>query len=148
MSSPGLDSISLDDNGRRVQRDLLNSRIIALFLESMVFGVFAILYATSVCDILCGNQPSTLSKRNKRLLGVNTLMFALAIAHLALTVKATLDGFVTNGTDRQSVYDAFFDSSHFGSGTDIAQFYIYVTQTLIGDAFMVRTGDIRNIRET
>ncbi|RPD58540.1 hypothetical protein L226DRAFT_147819 [Lentinus tigrinus ALCF2SS1-7] len=135
--SSGADSIVLDDNGLRVQRDLLNSRVVALFVESMLFGVFAVTYALGVGELLCRNQPGSMSKRNRRLLGVNTLMFALATAHLALTIKTTLNGFVTNGADKESVYDAFFESSHFGTATDVAQFYIYVTQTLIGDAFMV-----------
>ncbi|KAI0683667.1 hypothetical protein C8T65DRAFT_235247 [Cerioporus squamosus] len=137
MSSPSADSIPLDAYGQQVERDLLNSRVVALFLESLLFGAFAVTYMMSVVEMLCGDQPSTLSKRNRRLLGVNTVMFALSTAHLALTIKATLNGFVSHGADRESVYNAFFDSSHFRSGTDIAQFYIYVTQTLIGDAFMV-----------
>ncbi len=52
-----------------------------------------------------------------------------------------MNGFVdivVRGADRENVYDTFLQSTHFGSTTDIAQFYIYVTQTLIGDIFMVR----------
>ena len=63
---------------QRVERDLLNSRIVALFFESMLFGVFAVIYSMGVGKLLCGNQPSSLLRRNRALVGVNTVMFALA----------------------------------------------------------------------
>ncbi|TFK88127.1 hypothetical protein K466DRAFT_598915 [Polyporus arcularius HHB13444] len=123
-----------------VEQDLLNSRIVALVLESMLYGVFTLTYCIGVGELLRGNQPNRLLKRNRMLLVVNTVMFGLATTHFVLTTKITMNGFVAigaRGADRKSVYDTFSRSTHFGSTADIAQFYIYVTQTLIGDVFMV-----------
>ena len=53
--------------------------------------------------------------------------------YLALTVKLTLYGFVINR-------DAFRNSSHLVDVYELAQLLIYVTQTLIGDIFMVGLG--------
>ncbi len=62
----------------RVERDLLNSRIVALVLESMLYGVFTVTYCIGVGKLLRGNQPNRVLKRNRMLLVVNTVMFGLA----------------------------------------------------------------------
>ena len=63
---------------QKIEQDLLNSRIVALFLESVLWGVFAVLYTVGDIGLLSGNQPYTLSRREKCSFGVNTLMFVLA----------------------------------------------------------------------
>ncbi|KAI1795357.1 hypothetical protein LXA43DRAFT_992439 [Ganoderma leucocontextum] len=133
----------------RVERDLLNSRIVGLFLESLVCGIFVVTYSLGAWSLIRRDQPVTLSRRNKTLLGVNTLMLALAVVHLCLTLQTTLDGFVANGATRETTYDALFDDSLFFSSVNEAQFYLYVTQTLIGDGFMVyRLSVVWNSRRT
>ncbi|PIL26563.1 hypothetical protein GSI_12321 [Ganoderma sinense ZZ0214-1] len=128
--------IQLDDNGRHAEMDLLNSRIVGLFLESLVCGIFMVAYSIGTWTLLRGDQRVSLSRRNKLLLGVNTLMLALAVAHLCLTLQTTLYGFVVKGDTRQTAYDALFDDSIFFSPENEVQFYLYVTQTMIGDGFM------------
>ncbi len=63
---------------QRVERDLLNSRIVALVLESMLYGVFMLTYCMGVGELLGSKQPNRLLKRNRMLLVVNTVMFGLA----------------------------------------------------------------------
>ncbi len=44
-------------------------------------------------------------------------------------------GFVDHGDTRESIHNSLFSS--LSGKVDIAQYYIYVTQVLIGDTFMV-----------
>ncbi len=61
-----------------VERDLLRSHIVALFLQSALWGVFAVTYLLGAGELLSKDQPSTLAKRNRSLLLANTAMFVLA----------------------------------------------------------------------
>ena len=54
--------------------------------------------------------------------------------HIALTMQIVIHGFVSSGMDIDAVSSYFYD---YYTGSQRAQFYIYVTQTLIGDSFMV-----------
>ncbi|KAM5539577.1 hypothetical protein V8D89_006686 [Ganoderma adspersum] len=137
MSTPGPDDIQLDDNGKRVERDLLNSRIVGLFLESLVCGIFVVTYSMGTWSLLRRDHRAALSRRNKILIGANTLMLALAVVHLCLTLRTTLYGFVVKGDTRETTYDALFDNNLFSTPANKAQFYLYITQTLIGDGFML-----------
>ena len=49
-------------------------------------------------------------------------------------MQIVIHGFVFSSMDIEGVYDYFFFHGNAGQGP---QFYIYVTQTLIGDGFMV-----------
>ncbi|KAL1938115.1 hypothetical protein VTO73DRAFT_11944 [Trametes versicolor] len=70
------------------------------------------------------------------LLGTSTTMFGLALAHVALSLKLTLIGFVANGDTVCGVFMAL-ESWEFESPLWFARLGIYVTQTLIGDVFMI-----------
>ena len=64
----------------RVQTDLLNSRIVALFLEALLCGIFIVTYTMGTWALVQGDRlVATLSRRNNVLLGINTLMLVLAI---------------------------------------------------------------------
>ncbi|KAM5539574.1 hypothetical protein V8D89_006683 [Ganoderma adspersum] len=126
-----------DNNGMRVQTDLLNSRIVALFLESLLCGIFIVTYSMGTWALTQGDRlAATLPRRNKVLLGINTLMLVLAVVHLCLTLWTTLHGFVAKGDTRAATYHALSSDVLFVS-VQQTQFYLYVTQTLIGDGFMV-----------
>ncbi len=73
----------------------------------------------------------------------------LAPQHIALSLKITLFGFVVNAGCLESVVSAMYGSSvwiYSSAGT--LRLGIYVTQTLIGDAFMVNTSLFRLLRIT
>ncbi|KAM5539575.1 hypothetical protein V8D89_006684 [Ganoderma adspersum] len=137
MSTSGTGDIQLDDYGRRVERDLLNSRIVGLLLESLVCGMFMVTYSIGTWSLLRRDNRVSLSRRNKIFLGVNTVMLALAVAHLCLTLQTTLYGFVVKGDTRETAYNALSGDNIFFSPENEAQFYLYITQTMIGDGFMV-----------
>ncbi|OJT07007.1 hypothetical protein TRAPUB_2137 [Trametes pubescens] len=63
-------------------------------------------------------------------------MFGLALAHLALSLKLTLVGFVASAGSIESVYDVLTGFA-FVSPLWYFRLGIYVTQTLIGDFFMI-----------
>ena len=64
----------------RIQTDLLNSRIVALFLEALLCGVFIVTYSMGTWALIQGDRlAATLAKRNKVLLSINTLMLVLAV---------------------------------------------------------------------
>ena len=58
-------------------KQLLTARIVALFLEATLFGAFLVTYFVGLGELLHGNRQE-MSRRNKILLGVNTLMVVLA----------------------------------------------------------------------
>ena len=113
MSDSGPDDIQLDDYGvrirriaeagqrryrirsltlacpqKRVERDLLNSRIVGLFLESLVCGTFMVTYSLGTWSLLRRDHRVALSRRNKIIIGVNTLMLALAVVVSRYSVRA------------------------------------------------------------
>ncbi len=61
-----------------VERDLLRSHVVALFLQSALWGIFAVTYLLGAGELLSKDQPNTLVKRNWSLLLANTVMFVLA----------------------------------------------------------------------
>ena len=55
-----------------------------------------------------------------------------------MTVQTTAHGFVTNGQSRDTIYTTLYNSDFLGTAVDAGRVYLYVTQTLIGNAFIVR----------
>ena len=54
-------------------------QLVALFLESILFGIFAVLYGISIWILVYRQRHSYFSKLNKMLLGTGTVMFILAV---------------------------------------------------------------------
>ena len=63
----------------RIQTDLLNSRIVALFLEALLCGIFIVTYSMGTWALVQGDRLAATLSRNNVLLGINTLMLVLAI---------------------------------------------------------------------
>ena len=63
-----------------VTQALLTSRIVGLFLETLLFGIFVVAYSVGAWLLLRGDQPRTLRTRNAILLTASTAMLVLAIA--------------------------------------------------------------------
>lgn len=53
----------------------------------------------------------------------------------------TLYGFVVKGDTRETAYDTLLNDNSAATIGE-AQFYLYVTQTLLGDGFMVRSSSL------
>ncbi|KAM5539319.1 hypothetical protein V8D89_007010 [Ganoderma adspersum] len=120
-----------------MERDLLNSRIAALFLEAILFGILIVTYSTGTWSLLRGDPRRAFTRRNLIALSVSSLMSLLSFIHLCLTVQTTAHGFVTNGQSRDTIYTTLYNSNFLGTSVDAGRFYLYVTQTLIGNAFII-----------
>ncbi|EJF60283.1 hypothetical protein DICSQDRAFT_171245 [Dichomitus squalens LYAD-421 SS1] len=93
----------------------------ALVLEIVFFGAFVGTYAYGSWLILCRAHPATRRQTSTVVLfAANTLMFLLSLVHLALDIDIARIGFLTAPKSLQE-----------------AKFVLYVTQTLIGDGFMI-----------
>ncbi|OSD03870.1 hypothetical protein PYCCODRAFT_208175 [Trametes coccinea BRFM310] len=119
-------------------RDLLRSYIAALYLEIVLFGAFSVTYAAGVWSIMRVDHPGKPSAKDRAIALVSTVMWTLALTHVMFTLKLASDGFANNAGSLESMYDALtYQSLWFQSTLGRARFVIYVTQTLIGDAFMI-----------
>ncbi|TBU28391.1 hypothetical protein BD311DRAFT_328183 [Dichomitus squalens] len=93
----------------------------ALVLEIVFFGAFVGTYAYGSWLTLCRAHPATRRQTSTVVLfAANTLMFLLSLVHLALDIDIARIGFLTAPKSLQE-----------------AKFVLYVTQTLIGDGFMI-----------
>ncbi|KAM5537255.1 hypothetical protein V8D89_008985 [Ganoderma adspersum] len=114
---------------------LAKALLVALFLESVLFGIFAVLYAISIWILIYRQQYSThRSKINKRLLGTSTIMFVLAVLHIAFNFHQAMEGFITNGGTPTGTTTFFEQSNH---PLFVGKSATYITQTLVGDAFVM-----------
>ncbi|KAI0364025.1 hypothetical protein BV20DRAFT_1057540 [Pilatotrama ljubarskyi] len=116
---------------------LFTSFLVALFLESLLFGAFCITYAMGTWSLLRVGRAGSPSRRDWVVLGASTTMFLLALVHLALSVKTTLSGFVAHAGTIDTVYDDLENAAWIGAPIGTARFMLYVMQSLIGDSFML-----------
>ncbi|OSD03869.1 hypothetical protein PYCCODRAFT_208126 [Trametes coccinea BRFM310] len=119
-------------------RSTIISCVLALFIESVLFGVFAVAYGVSTWILLYKRSPQGIFSRDMILFFSTTLMFLLATTHLAFDVYIAISSFLTTGSDltaMSNVYESLNDWPTNPIGA--AKFAFYVTQTLIGDGFMI-----------
>ena len=62
------------------ERAIFCSQIVALLLAAILFGLFVATYSIGTWELLRGNQPSAMTRRNIILFGTNTVMFGLSSA--------------------------------------------------------------------
>ena len=55
-------------------------QLIALFLESMLFGAFTVLYSIAIWILLYREKKRSKSRLNKMLFGTSTAMWVLAVS--------------------------------------------------------------------
>ncbi|KAI0364030.1 hypothetical protein BV20DRAFT_56885 [Pilatotrama ljubarskyi] len=119
-------------------RATIVSCVLALFIESVLYGAFTVAYAVSTWILLYKRSPQGLFSRDIILFMAATLMFSLATTHLSLDVYIAIKSFLAtqNGlTSSMDVYETLNDWPTNPVGA--AKFAFYVAQTLIGDGFML-----------
>ncbi|KAI1795365.1 hypothetical protein LXA43DRAFT_39057 [Ganoderma leucocontextum] len=114
----------------------LASGIAAFFVESLLFGAFTVTYGICTWILLFRDRGAGASTRNAVLFSASTVMFVLALVHVALDVHILLDTFVTRGGNLQTMSDIFDEWNALSNTIGAAKFGIYVTQVLVGDSFM------------
>ncbi|EPQ58590.1 hypothetical protein GLOTRDRAFT_127087 [Gloeophyllum trabeum ATCC 11539] len=107
------------------------AQLVAIFLESMFFGMFFILY----CIVLWILSHKRTSRRaNIVMMSTVTTMFVLAIVHLAIDLSRIMDAFI----GQKNVQDgALLYYANLSNPKQVAKTVVYATQTIIGDSFVV-----------
>ncbi|KAL1938132.1 hypothetical protein VTO73DRAFT_11961 [Trametes versicolor] len=119
-------------------RRTIVSCVLALFIESVLYGAFAVAYGVSTWILLYRRSPQGWFSRDMILFMAATLMFSLATTHLGLDVYIAIRSFLATGsglTTMSNTYETLNDWPTNPVGA--AKFAFYVTQTLIGDGFMI-----------
>ncbi|KAI0820502.1 hypothetical protein BC628DRAFT_1422839 [Trametes gibbosa] len=108
-------------------------QLIALFLESMVFGAFTVLYAIAIWILLYRERLRGKSRLNRMLFGTTTVMWILSVAHLGIDVARAIQGFVIWGGTPGGT-EAFY--AKISDPTEVAKNVVYITMTLVADSFV------------
>ncbi|KAH9903270.1 hypothetical protein C8Q73DRAFT_721889 [Cubamyces lactineus] len=116
-----------------------SSSIIALFVESLLFGAFTITFANGALALLHISHRGKPSTKDWGILLASTMMYILALAHLGLSLKLILVDFDhEDQTDDTPVNEfgsiVFLDPL---DGLNTARIAIYIAQVLLGDIFMI-----------
>ncbi|KAI0632675.1 hypothetical protein C8Q77DRAFT_835838 [Trametes polyzona] len=120
-----------------IARSTLVSGLVSLFLESLFFGVFAVVYGVAAWILLFRPRPQGRTNRDFLFFGASTVMFAFALVHMALDVHINLRAFLLERHDFLAMAQLFDLYNGLVDPIGAVKFAIYVTQTLIGDGFMI-----------
>ncbi|KAI9061933.1 hypothetical protein FKP32DRAFT_1612869 [Trametes sanguinea] len=112
---------------------LARAELIALFMESMLFGAFTVLYAIAIWILLYREKIRGRSRLNRMLFGTSTVMWVLSVAHLAIDVVRAVQGFVVWGQKPNGTNEFYAIIS---SPTEVAKNVIYISMTLVADSFV------------
>ncbi|PIL34599.1 hypothetical protein GSI_03378 [Ganoderma sinense ZZ0214-1] len=103
---------------------IARASLIALFVESLGFGAFTVLYAIAIWILLYKEKKRNHSGLNKRLFATSTIMWILSVTHLAIDVKRADQAFVVHGGKQNGAADFFNTLS---DPTLVVKDVIYVT---------------------
>ncbi|KAI0742276.1 hypothetical protein C8Q80DRAFT_1107918 [Daedaleopsis nitida] len=112
---------------------LPRAELIALFLESLIFGAFSVLYAIAIWILLYREKARSKSFLNKMLFSTSTGMYLLSVAHLVLDVQRAVVGFVNEAGTPDGTLNFY---SRLSNPTHVAKSVIFITMTLAGDSFV------------
>ncbi|KAF9488205.1 hypothetical protein BDN71DRAFT_1403590 [Pleurotus eryngii] len=108
------------------------AEILALFLETLLYGVFLVLFCMSLLALLLrGDSGKT---QRHRLVPLGIVMMILATAHLIIDFVRAIQAFIAKDgrqTDAIAYYDTISHPLH------IVKAVLYVTQTTLGDAVVI-----------
>ncbi|KAI0742383.1 hypothetical protein C8Q80DRAFT_904402 [Daedaleopsis nitida] len=127
------------DSQDMVARPTLTSGLVALFVESLLFGAFTILYGVCAWFLVIQDVRGARARsaRDLLLFILSTLMYILTMIHVALDVHIALNTFVRSGGNVMQMQETLDMYNGLANSVGAAKFGIYVTQVLIGDGFMI-----------
>ncbi|KAM5539654.1 hypothetical protein V8D89_006763 [Ganoderma adspersum] len=109
--------------------------LVCLFVETLIFGAFAVLYSIAAW-LLIGR--SNRSRHHSRaclwMFGTSTTMFVLAFAHLICDIQRAVKGLIVHGQTPDGP-EKFYGT--LSDPTQVLKSVLYVIQTLVGDAFVI-----------
>ncbi|KAI0324275.1 hypothetical protein GY45DRAFT_432170 [Cubamyces sp. BRFM 1775] len=108
--------------------------IIALAMESFLFGMFSMLYAIAIWILLYRERIRGRSKINKVLCLTSSTLWLLCLAHFAIDIARAVQGFAVQGQRAAGGASRFY--SILGDPTNVAKQSVYGVTTLIADCFV------------
>ncbi|KAI0317719.1 hypothetical protein OF83DRAFT_1083428 [Amylostereum chailletii] len=111
---------------------LNTAEIYALFLESVVYGIFFALYCAMVAVLLGeSNMDPGYIRQRRWVLMVGTFMMVLGTAHLVIDLVRFIQAFVTASEGAIAYYGDLSHTLH------VVKTIIYTTQTFLGDGVLI-----------
>nr|GAT50861.1 predicted protein [Mycena chlorophos] len=104
--------------------DMPDATFVSLFVESVLYGMFILLFALAM-SVLLGKRKLS-ANGTKPLLGVSITMFILGTVHVASDLRRAMNAFL---------YDQ--DISNLDTVSYMIKSTAYAMQTLVGDGFMI-----------
>ncbi|KAI0640922.1 hypothetical protein C8Q79DRAFT_1014763 [Trametes meyenii] len=120
-----------------IARSTLISGFVSLFLETLIFGTFAVAYGITTWILLFREESRGHTMKSRAFFGGSTAMFILALTHLSLDIHINLRALLTDGHDFFTIAHVLDVYNGLVDPIGAVKFAIYVTQTLIGDGFMI-----------
>ncbi|KAF7320492.1 hypothetical protein HMN09_00132700 [Mycena chlorophos] len=109
--------------------DIATSTLVALFVESVLYGMFVLLFALAM-SVLLGkrraNKRGRSGGRTMPMIVASVVMFILSTIHIAIDLKRAMQGFLY-GVNIAPVSTASY----------LLKSTAYAMQTIVGDAFMI-----------
>ncbi|KAI0669073.1 hypothetical protein C8Q78DRAFT_993167 [Trametes maxima] len=120
-----------------IARSTLVSGFVSLFLETLIFGTFVVAYGITTWILLFREESRGRTMKSRAFFGGSTAMFVLALIHLSIDVHINLRALLTDGHDLFAMAHVLDVYNGLVDPMGAVKFAIYVTQTLIGDGFMI-----------
>ncbi|KAI0324274.1 hypothetical protein GY45DRAFT_432128 [Cubamyces sp. BRFM 1775] len=113
---------------------IARAEIIALFMETLLFGIFTVLYAITVWILLYRGKRRGPSTHSRSLYLTATAIWLLSVTHLTIDVVRAVRGFAVWGQNIAGGANAFY--SIISDPTQVAKDAVYIITTLIADCFV------------
>ncbi|KAI0758656.1 hypothetical protein BD413DRAFT_599246 [Trametes elegans] len=114
---------------------LLTIEVLVLFVETLLFGGFAVLYPISVWILMYRERRDRRSRMGVWMFATVTFMFLLALVHLAFDLQYALLGFVKYSSTPGGP-EPFYKSKGDWTPAHTADPILFAILTLSGDSFM------------
>ncbi|EGN93930.1 hypothetical protein SERLA73DRAFT_189063 [Serpula lacrymans var. lacrymans S7.3] len=115
------------------------AEILALFLETFLYGIFFTLYWISVIVLLHKGQAGYIQRRT--LISVGSVMLVLSTAHLIIDFLRAVIAFTHTSEGGANEY-----YSNLASPLETAKTVIYITLTILGDSVLIWRCYVVNMR--
>ncbi|KAH7912489.1 hypothetical protein BJ138DRAFT_783527 [Hygrophoropsis aurantiaca] len=104
--------------------------LVSIFLESFLYGVFAVLFAISIFILFTSRRKDSNGEVNKPMLVTCLALFTFSTVHIATDLRRLLDAFIRS--DDPSTQLVKIDDT-----TYIVKSAAYTAQTWVGDGLMI-----------
>ncbi|KAJ8502153.1 hypothetical protein ONZ51_g158 [Trametes cubensis] len=111
---------------------IARAEIVALFVESILFGAFTVLFAIAIWILRHRGKVHGRLTTNRVLCATSTAMWLLSVAHLVLDMTRAIRGFTVEGQTASNT-EAFY--ARISDPTNVATNTIYLVTTLLADSF-------------